>query len=391
MSKRDYYEVLEVGKDVSPEDLKKAYRKQAIKFHPDKNPGKKDTEEKFKEAAEAYEVLSDPAKRKRYDQFGHAGVGNGQGRGGFSGGMTMEDIFSHFGDIFGGGGGGGDPFSSFFGGGGGGRRGKTVNRGSNLRVKVKLTLEEIAHGVEKKIKVNKYLACNTCKGTGAKDGSAYSTCSTCRGSGHVSRITSTFLGQMQTSQTCPNCGGEGQVITDKCTDCAGNGVVKGEEVISIRIPTGVSEGMQLSMGGKGNAAARGGIAGDLLIQIEETGHELFDRDGSNLLYEHYITFSEAALGSTAEIPTIDGKVKIKIEPGTQSGKVLRLRSKGLSSINGYEGKGDMLVSIVIWTPKSLTKEEKAILEKLDNSANFKPSPGTRDKNIFSRMKNLFDQ
>lgn len=386
MSKRDYYEILEVSKDASPEELKKAYRKQAIKFHPDKNPGKKDAEEKFKEAAEAYEVLSDPNKRQRYDQFGHAGAGNG-GFGG--GGMNMEDIFSHFGDIFGGGG-GNDPFSSFFGG-GGGRRGKSVNRGSNLRVKVKLTLEEIAHGVEKKIKVNKYLSCNTCKGTGAKGGSSYSTCSTCRGSGHVSRVQSTFLGQMQTTQTCPNCGGEGQIITDKCTDCAGNGVVKGEEVISIRIPAGVSEGMQLSMGGKGNAAARSGIAGDLLIQIEELQHEKFERDGNNLLYEHYITFSEAALGSSAEVPTIDGKVKIKIDPGTQSGKVLRLRGKGLTSINGYEGKGDLLISIVIWTPKTLTKEEKSLLEKLGNSDNFKPSPGTRDKNIFSRMKDLFEQ
>ncbi len=388
MTKKDFYEILEVSKDATPEELKKAYRKQAIKFHPDKNPGKKEAEEKFKEAAEAYEVLSDQNKRQRYDQYGHAGLANGGGYSGFGGGgMSMDDIFSHFGDIFGGG--GNDPFNSFFG--GGGKRGKTVNRGSNLRVKVKLTLEEIAHGVEKKIKVNKYISCNTCKGSGAKGGSSFSTCSTCRGSGHVSRVTSTFLGQMQTTSVCPNCGGEGQIITDKCIDCAGNGVVKGEEVISIRIPAGVSEGMQLSMSGKGNSAARSGIAGDLLIQIEEIKHEMFERDGNNLSYDHYITFSEAALGSSAEIPTIDGKVKIKIEPGTQSGKVLRLRSKGLPSVNGYEGKGDLMINIIIWTPKILTKEEKTILEKLGKSENFKPGPGVYDKNIFSRMKDLFEQ
>jgi molecular chaperone DnaJ len=296
----------------------------------------------------------------------------------------MEDIFSHFGDIFG----GGDPFSSFFG--GGRSRGRTVNRGSNLRVKVKLTLEEIAHGVEKKIKVSKYVPCNTCNGSGARGGSSYSTCSTCHGSGQVTRVTSTFLGQMQSTTTCPHCGGEGKVITDKCHDCAGNGIVKGEEVIAIRIPAGVSEGMQLSMGGKGNAAARGGIAGDLLIQIEEIKNDQFERDGNNLLYEHYLSFPEAVLGTSLEIPTIDSKVKIKVDPGTQSGKTLRLKGKGLPSINGYEGTGDLLVTILVWTPKNLSKEEKTTLEKLGKSENFRPAPGTRDRNIFSRMKDLFD-
>lgn len=386
MSKRDYYEILEVGRDASPEELKKAYRKQALRYHPDKNPGNKEAEDKFKEAAEAYEILSDPNKRKRYDQYGHAGMNNGGGGfGGFGGGMSMEDIFSHFGDIFG----GGDPFSSFFG--GGGRRGKAVNKGSNLRVKVKLTLEEIVQGVEKKIKVNKYVACSTCRGTGARGGSSYSTCSTCRGSGHVSKVTSTFLGQMQTTSTCPNCGGEGQIITDKCVDCAGNGIVKGDEVISIRIPAGVSEGMQLSMNGKGNAAARGGIPGDLIIQIEEIKHDYFERDGNNILYEHLISFPEAVLGSSAEIPTVEGKVKIKIEAGTQSGKVLRLRGKGIPSINSYEGRGDFLISLVIYTPKNLSREERQALEKFEKSDNFKPRPGHHEKSIFTRMKDLFEQ
>lgn len=389
MKKRDYYEILEVSKNATPEELKKAYRKQALRFHPDKNPGDKESEDKFKEAAEAYEVLNDPNKRSRYDQYGHAGMGN-NGFGGFSGGgMSMEDIFSHFGDIFGGGF-GNDPFSSFFGG-GGGRRGRTVNRGSNLRVKVKLTLEEIANGVEKKIKVNKFISCNTCQGSGAKGGSSYSACSTCKGSGHVTKVTSTFLGQMQTTTTCPHCGGEGQIITDKCTDCAGNGIVKGEEVIAIRIPAGVAEGMQLSMGGKGNAAARGGVAGDLLIQIEEISHDLFDRDGNHLHYEHFITFTDAALGTSIEIPAIDGKIKVKIEPGLQSGKVLRLRGKGLPSVNTYEGKGDLLITVHVWTPKTLSKEEKTILEKLGKAANFQPAPGTKDKSFFSRMKEYFDQ
>jgi molecular chaperone DnaJ len=387
MSKRDYYEILEVSRNATPEEIKKAYRQQALKNHPDKNPGDKEAEERFKEAAEAYEVLSDPSKRSRYDQFGHAGVGSSSGFSGFGGaGMSIDEIFRHFGDIFGGGG-FEDPFSSIF---GGGRRGRRVNQGSNLRIKVKLTLDEIANGVEKKIKVNKFVSCKTCKGTGAKEGNSYQKCTTCNGSGHVTRVTSTFLGQVQTTSTCPQCGGEGQIIISKCPDCAGNGIIKGEEIISIKIPAGVAEGMQLSLSGKGNAAARGGIPGDLLVQIEEIRHELLERDGDNLLYEHFINFSDAVLGTTLEIPTISGKAKIKIEPGTQSGKVLRLKGKGLPSINQWERKGDLLITVHIWTPKNLTKEEKAMLQKLGHSPNFQPHPSAHDKNIFSRMKDIFE-
>jgi molecular chaperone DnaJ len=387
MAKRDYYEILEVARTATAEEIKKAYRKKALQYHPDKNPGDKVSEDNFKEAAEAYEILGDPEKRQRYDRFGHQGVGNGSGFGGFSGSMSMDDIFRHFGDIFGNG--FDDPFGGIFG--GGGRQRRSVNRGSNLRVKVKLNLSEIAHGVEKKIKVNKYIPCGTCHGTGAREGSSYSTCNTCKGSGHVSRVTSTFLGQMQTTTVCPQCGGEGKVITEKCNDCAGNGIVKGEEVISIKIPAGVGEGMQLTMGGKGNAAARGGIPGDLLIQIEETRHPLLERDGNNLHYEHFISFADAAIGTHIEVPTVDGQAKVKIEPGTQGGKVLRLKNKGLPSINGYEGKGDLLVTIQVWTPKTLSKEEKAILEKLGKSPNFQPTPTDKDKGFFSRVKEYFDQ
>ena len=387
MAQRDYYEILEVQRNATPEEIKKAYRKQALKNHPDKNPGDKQAEERFKEAAAAYEVLSDPEKRRRYDQFGHEGVKNGFGNQGFGGGMTMEDIFSHFGDIFGGH--FGDSFGSFFGGGGRTSR-RTVNRGSNLRVKVKLTLEEISTGVEKKIKVNKYVPCSTCGGTGAKGGGSYHTCTTCNGSGHVTRVTSTFLGQMQTTTTCPNCGGEGQVITEKCNACAGNGVIKGEEVISIKIPAGVAEGMQLSVGGKGNAAARSGIPGDLLIQIEEIKHKELERDGNNLLYEHFISFPEATIGCTVEVPTLDGKVKVKVEPGTQSGKVLRLKGKGLPGINAYEGRGDLLISLVVWTPKNLSREEKAMMSKLGESPNFRPSVSDKDRGFFHKMRNYFE-
>jgi len=380
MAKRDYYEVLGVSRNATAEEIKKAYRQQALKWHPDKNPGNKDAEEKFKEAAEAYDVLSDQDKKSRYDQFGHAGLGN-SGAGGFSGGgMNIEDIFAHFGDIF----------SDFgFGGFGSSRGRQQVNRGSNLRVKVKLTLEEVVKGVEKKIKVNKYNPCGECHGTGAAHGSSYSTCSTCNGRGQVTRVTHTFLGQMQTSSVCPACGGDGRIITQKCTACYGDGIIQGEEIIKINIPAGVQQGMQLSVSGKGNAARRGGINGDLLIVIEETEHPDLVRDGNDLIYNLFISIPQAALGDAVEIPTVDGKVKVKIESGTQSGKILRLRGKGIPDLNGY-GKGDLLVRINVWVPRSLSKEEKKLLEDLSRSPNFAPAPSAADKSVFRRMKEMFD-
>lgn len=385
MAKRDYYEVLGVGKDANEQEIKKAYRQKAIQYHPDKNPGDKASEEKFKEAAEAYEILSNAEKKQRYDQYGHAGVGS-SASGGYGGGMSMEDIFSHFGDIFGGGFGGG--FGGFGGGSsrGGGRR---VQRGSNLRVKVKLTLEEIAKGVEKKIKVRKQIVCSTCDGSGAKDRSSFHTCTTCNGSGQVRRVTSTFLGQMQTTATCPTCNGSGNVITQKCSACAGNGVVRGEEIVPIRLPAGVSEGMQLSVSGGGNAAPNGGIAGDLIVVIEEVKHELFERDGNNLYLEHYIKFPEAVFGAQIEIPTLDGKARIKIDSGTQSGKVLRLKGKGLPELNSYR-TGDLLVNINVWTPKKVSKEEKEALEKMAESENFVPKPDKKDYSFFERMRQFFN-
>lgn len=383
--KRDYYEVLEVPKTATAEEIKKAYRKQAIKYHPDKNPGDKAAEEKFKEAAEAYEVLSDPQKRQRYDQYGHAGMG---GASGFSGGgMSMDDIFAHFGDIFGGG-----SFGSFFGGGfGGSRRGgpqTRVNKGSNLRVKVKLTLAEVANGVTKKIKVNKYVACDKCGGTGAFDSNSYSNCSTCHGSGVVTRITNTILGQMQQSSVCPNCGGDGRIITRRCTSCGGEGIVQKEDIVTLNIPAGVADGMQLSVSGKGNAARHGGINGDLLVVIQEEEHPELIRDGNDLIYSLFLSMPDAILGTTAEIPTVDGKVKIKIDPGTQSGKILRLRGKGIPELNGY-GRGDLLVNIQVWTPQSVTRDEAKIIEKLKESSSFTPKPDKNDRNFFERMRNFF--
>ncbi len=383
MGKRDFYEILDVSKNASKEDIKKAYRKQALKFHPDKNPGDDSAEEKFKEAAEAYEVLSDDDKRARYDRFGHAGLGGAAG-GGFGGqGMTVEDIFSSFGDIF------GDAFGGFGGFGGSRRSSRAVRKGSNLRVKVKLDLQEIANGAEKKIKVNKYVSCSSCEGTGAEGGSSYSTCNTCNGNGQVTRVSNTFLGQMQTVTSCPTCGGEGKIITNKCKKCYGEGMVKEEEVIPISIPAGVAEGMQMTVSGKGNAARRGGINGDLLVMIQEEHHAELIRDGNDLLYNLHISIPQASLGSAVEIPTVDSKVKIKIEPGTQPGKILRLRNKGIPDVNGYN-KGDLLVSINVWIPKNLTKEEQKLIEKFGDSPNFIPSPDKSEMNFFERMKGYFN-
>jgi molecular chaperone DnaJ len=372
MSKRDYYDVLGVPKGAPEAEIKKAYRKLAIKFHPDKNPGDKSAEEKFKEAAEAYEVLSDPEKRARYDQFGHAGMGGGGYGGG--GSMNMDDIFSQFGDIF------GQAFGGGFGGGngrggGGGRRVK----GSNLRIKVKLTLEEIATGTTKKIKVFKMVNA---------DGVDFDTCGTCRGAGQVRRVTNTILGQMQTTTTCPACHGTGKTVKNKPKDADEHGQKRQEEVVEITIPAGVGEGMQLNVSGKGNAGPYGGVPGDLLVQIEEEEHPLLKRDGINLYYDLYVNFADAALGTTVEIPLVKGKAQVKLEPGTQSGKILRLKGKGLPEVNSY-GHGDLLVNINVWTPQRLSSEEKTILEKLRESANFQPSPSGKDKSFFQKVKEMF--
>ena len=371
MSKRDYYEVLGVSKGASAEEIKKAYRKMAIKYHPDKNPDDAEAEAKFKEAAEAYEVLSNAEKKAQYDRFGHAGM---SGAGGFGGQhMNMEDVFESFGDIFGGAFGG-------FGGGGGQRQRGGARRGSNLRVRVKLTLEDIANGVEKKIKVNKLVQA---------EGVEYSTCSTCGGSGRVMRVTQTFLGQMQTASTCNVCGGTGKTISKSKAGVMPDGLERKETVLSIEIPPGVEEGMQLSVRGKGNDGPMGGPAGDLLVVIEEEKHEHFTRDGSNLHYDLYLNFADAALGTSIEVPTLTGKAKIKIAAGTHSGKTLRLKSKGLPSVNSY-GTGDLLVHINLWTPQNLSSEEKKLLEKLRDSENFIPNLKGNEKGFVNRMKEFFN-
>jgi molecular chaperone DnaJ len=391
MAKRDYYEILTVTRTSTQEEIKKAYRKEALKYHPDRNEGNKEAEEKFKEAAEAYEVLSDAQKRARYDQFGHAANDMGRGGGYSGGGMNVEDIFRNFGDIFGGHGGGGgfDPFESFFGGGrsGGGRqRGR---KGSNLRIKVKMTLSEVAGGAHKTIKVKKHVTCKTCGGNGAKDAASVGKCTTCGGHGVVRRVTNTILGQMQTQTTCPQCNGSGEMITKKCAACNGLGTEYGEETLQIDIPAGVQDGMQLSMSGKGNAGEQGGPAGDLIISIEVEQHEELEIDGQNVIYNLHLNFADAVLGTSVEVPTVDGKAKIKIPAGTQAGKVLRLNGKGVPSVNSY-GKGDQLIIINIFTPQHLSLEEQKIIEKFRTSANFKPSKEHKsDKGFFDKMKDVF--
>ena len=382
--KRDYYEVLGVEKNANADEIKKAYRKAAIKYHPDKNPGDKEAEEKFKEAAEAYDVLSNEEKRARYDRFGHAGMSGAGGAGGFGGGFggggfSMEDIFSQFGDIFGG------RFGGF---GGSSSRGRSVNRGTDIRVKVRLTLAEIANGTTKKLKITKNIACDKCGGTGAKDSSSYATCSTCNGAGYVTRVENSFFGRIQTQGVCPTCGGAGKTITDKCSKCSGEGVVRGEEVVEIRIPAGVAEGMAVTVSGKGNASRNGGINGDLLVVIEEEPNQELVRDGSDLIHNLNLPVTTCILGGEVEVPTIDGRAKIKIAPGTHAGKVLRLRGKGLPEVNGY-GRGDILIVVDITIPDTLNKEERKLVEQLAEQPHFRKAESVEKQNIFERMKNFF--
>ena len=384
MAKRDYYEVLGIEKGASADEIKKAYRKTALKYHPDRNPDNKEAEEKFKEAAEAYDVLSNPDKRARYDQYGHAGMdGAGAGFSGFGGGFSMEDIFSQFGDIFGGG----------FGFGGGGRARQRTNRGSDIRVRVSLTLEEIANGVTKKLKLNKSVTCDACGGSGAKDASSRVTCSNCNGQGYVMQVQNTFFGRMQSQTVCPVCGGQGTVIKDKCTKCAGEGCVKSSEVVEFNIPAGVAEGMMITVSGKGNAARQGGVNGDLLVVIEEQADPRFIRDGANLIHNLTIPVTTAILGGEVEVPTITGKAKINITQGTQAGKVLRLRGKGLPAINSYgsyNGTGDLLVVVDIALPTSLNSEEKELVAKLSQQPHFRNPEKSNKQNIFERMKDFFN-
>ncbi len=376
MAKRDYYDVLGVSKGSSQDEIKKAYRKVAMKFHPDRNPGDTEAENKFKEAAEAYDVLGNEEKRRKYDQFGHQAFGAGAGGGGGFGG-NMNDIFDMFGDIFGGQGGGGGfgGFGGFGGGGGGGRR---QAKGSNLRIKVKLTLEEIADGVEKKMKIRR---------AKVADGVTFKTCSTCNGAGQVQQVTNTILGQMRTAATCSSCNGAGKTVDKKPAGVGNDGLERKEEVVSVKIPAGVQDGMQLRVGGKGNDAL-GGVPGDLIVLVEEIEHEHLTRDGENLHYELNLSFPDATLGTAVEIPTVNGVVKVSIDGGTQPGKILRLKNKGLPSVQGY-GRGDQLIHVNVWVPKSLSSEEKKTVEKLKDSKNFTPNPGKSDKGFFDRVKEMF--
>ena len=382
--KRDYYEVLGVGRNASADEIKKAYRKAAIKYHPDKNPGDKEAEDKFKEAAEAYDVLSNPEKKARYDQFGHAGMGGpGGGAGGFGGGFggfSMEDIFSQFGDIFGGHFGGGFRSS--------GGRGRTVNRGTDLRIKVRLTLKEINEGVTKKIKLTKNIACDKCGGTGAKNSNAYATCSTCNGTGYVVSVQNSIFGRMQTQSVCPTCGGEGKVITERCDKCGGEGTVRDQEVVEIQIPAGVAEGMVVTVTGKGHAARHGGVNGDLQVFIEEEENPELMRDGNDLIHNLTIPVTTALLGGSVEVPTVDGRAKIKVAPGTQAGKVLRLSGKGLPDVNGY-GRGDLKVIIDIAIPSRLSGEERKLVEQLAQMPSFQQTEGDGNQNVFDRMRRFF--
>ena len=387
MAKRDYYEVLGVEKGASADEIKKAYRKTALKYHPDRNPDNKEAEEKFKEAAEAYDVLSNPDKRARYDQFGHAGMDGGaagSGFGGFGAGdFSMEDIFAQFGDIFGGG----------FGFGGGGRSRQRTNRGSDIRVRVSLTLDEIANGVTKKLKLNKNITCDRCGGSGAKDSSSRVTCSNCNGAGYVMQVQNTIFGRMQSQSVCPVCGGQGTVIKDKCDKCSGEGFVKGSEVVEFKIPAGVAEGMMITVSGKGNAARQGGVNGDLLVVIEEQADPRFIRDGANLIHNLTIPVTTALIGGDVEVPTITGKAKINIAAGTQAGKVLRLRGKGLPALNSYgsyNGTGDLLVVVDIAIPASLNSEEKELIAKLAQMPHFRNPEKGNKQNIFERMKDFFN-
>ncbi|MDE6082966.1 MAG: molecular chaperone DnaJ [Muribaculaceae bacterium] len=391
--KRDYYEVLGVKKDATADEIKKAYRKMAIKYHPDKNPGDKEAEEKFKEAAEAYDVLSDSEKRAKYDRFGHnmgpqgfgGGSYSGGGFGGFGGGMSMEDIFAQFGDIFGDVGG----FSGFSGGSSRRQARKRVNKGSDLRITVKVTLKDVMNGVDKKLKIPRFVACEHCKGTGAKDGTAFKTCERCHGTGYIHTVQQSFMGPIETQSVCPDCNGEGKIISEKCSYCGGSGIEKKEEIVEFHIPAGVEDGMTLTLRGQGNAPRHGGVNGDLLIVIQEEKDSELIREGDDLIYNLMLDFPTAALGGSAEIPMVDGRAKVKIAPGTQPGKVLRLRGKGLPRMNS-SARGDLLVNVMVYVPENLSDTEKSAIESLKGSSNIEPTEST-SKRIFSRLRHIFNK